>query len=1721
MNRGLRITTLVGVVILLFIRPCVIFSQYTLDSKCSEYAYLYPVDKQEMKALVLQKVDTLSLHSLSLSPVDSCYVSKIDTFNCGVGQWVWVWRDGAKLGTKLVNNTSFKVDIYGENNGIIQVHITDLDSNPIPNAKVKLGKHRLKYNDETGFYECKAFHGRRLCLFIVEIDNEISSFTYQVTKENYFKNYGTRYAEYRRELLEKNRYLYSYFLTDKPKYRPGEVVNWKALVIDKSGKWVDRKLQLVLQSSYSSYRKVLDLVEPVKPGVYAGQFLLADSLQLTANSTYSLSLSNEKGSVSSKFYLEDYQLEGMKINVISSDTVLVGDTCWLTISAVDEKNDNITSGRAKIRLRPGHLSYIKDTYLFVSDNLLDTTVALSSSGQAIVPILTDKFPCAVMDVNWSVEVVSDIYETASQYGSFVLSYDKNLARSGNITSYPSISINRYEVADSVGFSVVNDSNIYFRYAVYKDNNILVSGYDNKFNWKEKASAAANYYIAVNYDYGNVSDRIEHHDTELKVRVVQPGEVEPGDSAFIQLYVTDNKGLPVEGADITAFSQTSKFNQQIPLPTKWKFRGRRACSFSAVLMSPTYVDLEQQYINLPLLQELFTTSESDYYKLLTPEYNKPFILEKTIPGEAQVSPFIIKDGEVQPVEIVYIDSKPVYVGWSTNLAPYSFSVKPGSHDISIRTSDALYTIKDVDICQGRKMWLSVAAYDKKHKDVGRESVISRAVMPSFLTPTEAAYFARWCTMRYKVFPQRGLPFVLLPDSQVVSLEHRLKNYNGDEGLALINGFNGWYCESSLDSVSRLLKWRFLPNSTSYIIPSQNLMIGKTDCVKHVKQQLGNSLKPSVDDSLLTVDVINNRWQKEVDEKRYHSYFIWGKQSDSIGNCSLRILLPDDSPLNVQNILVEDDSICMVSGGYRTVYRNLFPHKYKVTLLFLDNSMVSEYVTLKPGGENYLSICSKKRVITDESISLSDSIRHYTERYMSLYAGDDFEVDWIFGDNGLKETISINTPRKKSSFSERNNKVMMSAPDMAIRGTNVVENAVEEEVLIFENEVIDLSAMEAEGASIVGQMRTDFSDVAYWKPFISTDSDGKASFWVKYPDDLTRWNEYFIAMKGKSRGYAQSTVVTRRNLVATLAVPRFAVEGDSVVAIGQCIDYSGNSVGEIRPNFTYNDTACNLQIVSLADNSLTAVSGYRIPHGLDSLSVTYSIDKNNVFIDGEQRDLPIYPQGVELVEGVFHLLSADTSVVISPIDGLEPMSLTIMGDMMALLIDDVKSLQIPKYQTNDMLASSLLALVSQQRICEILGEKFAGGKLIRSTIKKLENNCQDDFMWSWMGSSGKTSVWITEHVYSALQAAYSLGYEVALIGKKEMIVNHLVKIADYYNERRNYDAMLHVSSIVSVLGYFNVARGIVSEIDIDSLYFNSRLLHHIVSSRVGLYPDISELDSIRHLDILGGESYMFDYKINPLWRNTAYSDYYRIAFPTDYLKLHTTLQVFELLSVMPVSAERDLRMKAVSRWLLRQRCESKWYNSYMAVKVVNSLLPYSVVNRGVWRPSSVTVGDNVYDKFPVVVKNIDHPVRVSASGSNDIYVSGVQRYFVREPKYRSAEFSINTHWTEDTLSQGKISDLIVTVDITKDADYLVINVPIPAGCVYVDYQPYTKGEVHREMLKNGVNIYCDKLNAGTHIFKVKLLPRFTGKYTLNPAKVEMIYFPVFNANNEISSVTIGAK
>jgi hypothetical protein len=93
----------------------------------------------------------------------------------------------------------------------------------------------------------------------------------------------------------------------------------------------------------------------------------------------------------------------------------------------------------------------------------------------------------------------------------------------------------------------------------------------------------------------------------------------------------------------------------------------------------------------------------------------------------------------------------------------------------------------------------------------------------------------------------------------------------------------------------------------------------------------------------------------------------------------------------------------------------------------------------------------------------------------------------------------------------------------------------------------------------------------------------------------------------------------------------------------------------------------------------------------------------------------------------------------------------------------------------------------------------------------------------------------------------------------------------------------------------------------------------------------------------------------------------------------------------------------------------------------------------------------------------------------------------------------------------------VNVKKEANYAVIEIPIRAGCAYYVNKPNYYG-FDFEQFKEKTSIYCKHLGVGVHEFIIELNPQFPGASPLNPAKIQLIYFPSIYANNTIKNIII---
>jgi uncharacterized protein YfaS (alpha-2-macroglobulin family) len=114
------------------------------------------------------------------------------------------------------------------------------------------------------------------------------------------------------------------------------------------------------------------------------------------------------------------------------------------------------------------------------------------------------------------------------------------------------------------------------------------------------------------------------------------------------------------------------------------------------------------------------------------------------------------------------------------------------------------------------------------------------------------------------------------------------------------------------------------------------------------------------------------------------------------------------------------------------------------------------------------------------------------------------------------------------------------------------------------------------------------------------------------------------------------------------------------------------------------------------------------------------------------------------------------------------------------------------------------------------------------------------------------------------------------------------------------------------------------------------------------------------------------------------------------------------------------------------------------------------------------------------------------------------------------SVVSHLRKNTQAQ-----MFATVYAERKHDYVLVEVPIPAGCTVDAPGPlgrsswlYPNMEIHRDR----VVFYVQALSEGISTFVVPIRPRFTGVFVLNLAQVSAMYFPSLNGNSGMGQVVI---
>lgn len=630
------------------------------------------------------------------------------------------------------------------------------------------------------------------------------------------------------------------------------------------------------------------------------------------------------------------------------------------------------------------------------------------------------------------------------------------------------------------------------------------------------------------------------------------------------------------------------------------------------------------------------------------------------------------------------------------------------------------------------------------------------------------------------------------------------------------------------------------------------------------------------------------------------------------------------------------------------------------------------------------------------------------------------------------------------------------------------------------------------------RKEFKDYAIWQPNLTTNKDGKASFEVTYPDNITGWQMYVLAMDGKKRiGQTSKLVTAYKPLVAQLSIPQFLLQGDTAFAIGKVVNYTNDmynvltSVNEISSRgFDLKPKSSYIETIGLIANNTTTIE------------TKFAIQTKTGFKDAEIRTLPVMPIGTFESNGNFWVLTNDTTVSYKSQNLSNKITITAHNNTIDVLLAEIENIKNYSYYCMEQIASKLMALQAEKEIRKHLNQPFKEDKLITKLTNKLLKAQLYNGGWSWWGGeNGNANLFITHHVLNAL-----------LPQKEDAIIQNAIQNGTMYMHSKLVDQKpIHQIPTLLLLRKLNNKnvdyKSYLEKISFDSLSLQEQFQYVLLKQleQLPYEKEMSKLKSLKKETILGG---IYWEDKNNCWYNDA--------------NINTVL-AYQMLKNYDA---KEAGLVNIFQYFLEQKRRGYWMNTYTAISILQTILPDVLASTSYKTSPSIQVaGDTTFtiNSFPFTkqLENVKQ-LQFSKQGTGLMYFSAYETYFNTAPSRIEKDFIVTTTMLQkgekvNKLKANENTTLQLQILCNKEADYVMIELPIPAGCIYnAKNQDYRI--VHTEFFKDKVVLFAEKLAIGKHDFSFELQTRYNGTYTLNPAKVSLMYYPIFYGREALKKVKI---
>ena len=704
------------------------------------------------------------------------------------------------------------------------------------------------------------------------------------------------------------------------------------------------------------------------------------------------------------------------------------------------------------------------------------------------------------------------------------------------------------------------------------------------------------------------------------------------------------------------------------------------------------------------------------------------------------------------------------------------------------------------------------------------------------------------------------------------------------------------------------------------------------------------------------------------------------------------------------------------------------------------------------------------------------------------------------------------------------------------------------------------------SVQPKVRKFFPDTIQWLPTLVTDASGKAHASFNFPDSLTTWRATVrAATRDTLVGQVVAKVITRKNLILRLEIPRFMDQGDTATLTGIVHNYlSSDKTAQV---------SLEAQGVELASPAEATVN---VPKNGEAV-VTWNVRASKIaqakFLakaltdeesDALELEMPVEPWGLHQNVAQSGALRNDKDEIkrslVLPRD--------INGEASTLRIDLAPSIAGTLMSALDFLASypygcveqtmsSFLPTILVTKAIKDLGLTAPAAsteldKKIAAGLERLYMFQHEDGGWGWW-QTDETHPFMTAYVVAGLAQAREAGYPINEQRLQKGRDSLLKQIKE--NPRAVADIRVYMVYALALSGDVDHALvedlyGLRAKFSAHGQALMALLLMQLKDSRAQEFVKLLEASAHAEGPFVSWKSErqeLLDFSSDNSFETTAYA----------------------LRALANLDPKSDL-LPRTARWLMEHRSDGYyWASTEQTATAIYGLIDYLKISGELKPDYTLTVylnGQKLADRR-ITEKDVASPlpimltaaapqvhaganeVRIVKSGTGVLYWSASASFFSREPKPAPAgSYVLNVvreyfklvperqdnrivyseQPLEGPVQTGDVVEVRLMVSATNNEQYLQIEDPFPAGFDFIEQEGlyelkskpswwdfyYTQREFHDDRAA----LFSTTFARGQGQFHYLLKAVTPGTFQANPARVLPMYEPARQASTRAASVTV---